>query len=40
VGAAAAGITLGAVFVAGAIITALAAAVVLAWARRRVATGG
>ena len=37
VGAAAAGITLGAVFVAGAIITALAAVVVLAWSRRRVA---
>jgi len=37
VGAVAAGITLGAVFVVGAIITALAAVVVLAWTRRRVA---
>jgi DHA1 family multidrug resistance protein-like MFS transporter len=37
VGAAAAGITIGAVFVAGAIITAVATMVVLAWMRSRVA---
>ncbi len=37
IGAAAAGITIGAVFVAGAIITAVATVVVLAWMRSRVA---